>query len=506
MLLQQPARADSYQAHYPTFDVFAVTPREEQRPLPGDPTARDGCGYDNEQMVARSLDLQQAVNMALCRNPQTRVSWANVLSQAAQLGTAKAAYLPSVSASLNRTSDAVDTSQTGNGADLRNDTSVTAYGRNATVSWLLFDLGTRSANIEQARQSFNAALASQDAALQTVFANTAQAYYDTWAAQAAADGALEAEASARENLTAAQSKLQLGAGTKADELQARAALGQAILTRVRAQGNAKLALGTLASALGLDARTDLHLIPDPSLSDTAAAPPAAGASTESDAAGDPREPAGFLRNLDAMIADANQNHPAIRAALAQVAAAIAKRDSVVAEGLPSISTSVSRYINGRPNTPLTQAHTFETLATIQLQVPLFEGFGRNYRIRDAEAQIQAREADLATARSQTSLDIWRNYQTLLAETTAMSASVDLVHGAQEAAEAARARYHSGSVDILEVLTAQKDLASAKQERIRSLAAWRTARLKLLASLGSLGFWALDGQASPSSSTPSGTTP
>ena len=54
--------------------------------------------------------------------------------------------------------------------------------------WLLLDLGGRSANIEQAQQLFAAALATQNGAVQTVFANAAQAYYDTWAAQAALAG------------------------------------------------------------------------------------------------------------------------------------------------------------------------------------------------------------------------------------------------------------------------------------------------------------------------------
>jgi outer membrane protein len=91
-------------------------------------------------------------------------------------------------------------------------------------------------------------------------------------------------------------------------------------------------------------------------------------------------------------------------ALAQLAAAQAKHDATVAEGLPSLSASVGRYINGRPNTPLSPGDSRETLASLQLTIPLFDGFSRNYRIRDTVlSQINPRQADLANAKASASL-------------------------------------------------------------------------------------------------------
>jgi outer membrane protein len=40
-------------------------------------------------------------------------------------------------------------------------------------------------------------------------------------------------------------------------------------------------------------------------------------------------------------------------------------------------------------------------------------------------------------------------------------------------------------NILELLKAQSDLASAQQQRIQALTNWQTARLRLAASLGQL---------------------
>jgi outer membrane protein len=191
----------------------------------------------------------------------------------------------------------------------------------------------------------------------------------------------------------------------------------------------------------------------------------------------------FRAELDRLMDETLAAHPSVRAARAQLAAAQARRNAVIGEGLPSLSLTTNRYLNGRPNTPLSSNRSYEMLVTLQLQVPIFEGFARNYRIRDAQSQVSARQA---------SLDVWRQYQTLRVESTAFAASADLLAAGRELLDAARARYAAGAVDILEVVNAQKDLANAQQERIRALAGWRAARLRLLGGLGKLGLWAVEG--------------
>ena len=59
-----------------------------------------------------------------------------------------------------------------------------------TLSWLLYDSGARSANLENARQLLSAAASTLDATVQNVFFSALQAYYNTQAARAAYDRAL----------------------------------------------------------------------------------------------------------------------------------------------------------------------------------------------------------------------------------------------------------------------------------------------------------------------------
>lgn len=63
--------------------------------------------------------------------------------------------------------------------------------------------------------------------------------------------------------------------------------------------------------------------------------------------------------------------------------------------------------------------------------------------------------------------------------------------AQRAYLATESRYKLGVSSMLELLSAQSSLATAKRQRLQALTDWRTSRLQLAARLGSLGMWRID---------------
>jgi outer membrane protein len=471
---------------FPTFDVWRVMPSAPGT-LPGDLNASiSACQAGSESLAA--LTLPQAIGIALCQHPQTRQSWAQAQAQAAQWGQMRGAWLPTLSVSINKSRDALDTRQRSSTplgeVEQRSDNVITAYGRNATLNWLLLDGGSRSANIEQARQNFLAALAVHDGTLQVVFTQAAQSYYEAVAAEATLVATRSAEESTLGAWQAAQAKEANGSGVKAESLKAKTAHAQAVANRIKAEGGVRMAKGALANALGLDARNPITLDAN-TVSTLMKGLPA-------------RDTDAWLADIDRLITETLQTQPAVRNAMAQLAAAEARLSGVTAEGLPSLSANIGRYINGRPNTQLTSTHSFETLSAITLSVPLFEGFSRNYKIMEASAQVEARRADLANAKAQASLDVWRHHQTLLTETASVAASEDLLSSGQEANEAAQARFKAGAIDLMALLDSQKELSEARQERIRAVSAWHLARLRLLGSLGKAGLWALPSPSNPTS--------
>ena len=238
-----------------------------------DGAATDPC---QAQPLDHALNLLEVVNLALCNNPKTREVWAISLFQAEQVGVSKADYLPSVN--LNA-SDYRTNSGTAPGVDQR------TVG--VTFSYLLYDFGSRSANLENARQLLAAASATQDSTVQTVFLAAVQSYYQTQATHAALDAAIESERAAKESFAAAEARYNAGSATPADKLQAQTAYSQATLNRITADGNLKNAHGTLANMIGLDANRNVSLAP----------------------ANMPSIPDNFEGDINALIEEARQRRP-----------------------------------------------------------------------------------------------------------------------------------------------------------------------------------------------------
>ena len=122
---------------------------------------------------------------------------------------------------------------------------------------------------------------------------------------------------------------------------------------------------------------------------------------------------------------------------------------------------------------------------MQINIPLFDGFSRKYKVRSAQAQAESKEAELANVEQQVTLEVWKSYQDMRTEAENLKTTKILVQSARQSFNAAQGRYKAGVGNVLELLKAQSDLASAEQGGILALTRWHTARLRLAASLGRL---------------------
>lgn len=421
----------------------------------------DGADPCAQAMPNGTLNLLDVVNLALCKNPQTREAWASARVQAAQVGVSKAGYLPSTTLGASRTQS---------WADGVSGTSQRSVG--LSLSYLLYDFGTRAANLESAQQLLAAASATQDSTIQTVFLAAVQSYYQNQATRAALDAAQESERATQENLAAAAARYQAGSATPADKLQAQTAHSQAALNRITAEGNLKNAQGSLANMLGLDANIVVAL----ATSNTDTASPARGNNTAASA----QALNLFERDVSALIGEARQHRPDLYAAAAQLKSAEAAVDATRASGKPSISlTASTTQLNS------TGANTRGSSAGLSLNVPLFAGFAPTYRTRAAEAQVEAKAAQLDKIRLQIALDVWTAYQNLLTATQSLRTTADLINSAEQSERVALARYKAGAGNMLDALNAQSTLASARQQRIQAMLNWNIGRATLAQAMGSL---------------------
>lgn len=411
------------------------------------------------------ISLAEVVKRALCHDPRTRQAWAESRLQAARLGLARAAYLPTLNASLSRARTGQTIAQGGSSA--RNDG--TSRISQLELGWNLFDFGQREANVESARQTLQAAVASQDLGVQTVFLDAANAYFALLAAQGELAVAREVERINLQSFMAAEAKHAAAVGDLTSKLQTQTAFAQAILARVRAEGAVRNAQGRLAVSVGESPDRPLSVDADDArLPDT-----------------------DFVKGIGEMLEMAQQAHPELRAARARLEAARARSNAAGRAYLPTLSLSASRSYTGRDLAAAApDIAQRDNSVALQLAVPIFDGFARHYQVRAAEADVDLARADLKSVEQRVALEVWQAFQSLQSETEALASTEKLLGFATKSLEVAQGRFKAGVGSTLELLEAQRAMADAAQQRINALANWRATRLRLATSLGRIGFWSV----------------
>jgi outer membrane protein len=407
-------------------------------------------------LPASDLTISAAVDLALCRNPTTRSAWAAAHQQAAALGASESAWLPDISVTggesraLGRhvdTTGAIDSTP--------QDTADAAI----SLSWTLYDFGARGGRIHSARHLLDAAAAAASNVSQQTIFSVVQAYYGVVAADQLSGAAQTTQTTASGSLDAARVLRDGGVATLADVLQAETAYDQAVLSRVQAERAARSARGGLAAELGLSADQPLKL--------TAQAVPA-----------QVPELSGRLAEL---MAEAARQRPDLVAAQAQLDAAVSDITVARAAGRPSVSLSAGRnWIN-------TTGVAVQSYGVVGLSVtiPIFTGFNVGYGVRQAQAELQIREANLEQIRLNVSLDVWNAYYALVSANQQLIETAKLTQAAASNQDVALGRYQSGVGTILDLLTAQTANANARQFRIEAELGWQVARAQLALALGRL---------------------
>jgi TolC family type I secretion outer membrane protein len=410
---------------------------------------------DLEQRI-QQLALADVVDLALRNNPATRASWAQARASADMLGSARGQYYPTINSAA--TVSRIQSPATGT----RPAGTRTEYGPSITLNYLLADFGGRSGSIERARQTLFAASLSHNATIQNTVLQAEAAYFTYMATVALLGAERSAIAEARANLSAAQQRFKVGLATIADVLQAKTALSQEQLNLETTQGNLQAARGGLAAALGLPANLPFDLAPMPATI-----------------------PVGMISvSVDSVINAALRNRPDLAAARAQAAAAAAQVRVAQSAELPSLtlgSNAARTYTS-----PLATFAGPSYSVTLGVAFPLFNGFSRQYDLAAARAQADAISALADQTRQQVVTQVFVSYYALQTAEQRVATADDLLASAQQSVQVAAGRYREGVGSIIDLLTAQTALASARAQQVQSRWQWYTSLAQLARDTGVLG--------------------
>ena len=412
-----------------------------------DPSSIDPCSTKNYDKPLSLVDVTEA---ALCNNPQTREVYANARVQAAQVGVARSLFFPSVTDTLSATEN-------------KNRTTNYSNATNRIVaSYLLYDFGSRDANLENANELLRAASATQNTTVQTVLLAAVNAFYQVHATRAVLNASIDSERLYQESFKSAEAKYIAGVATPADKLQAQTSFANATLTKLKNEGALKIAYGNLANIMGLPANINFQM-----------------ADSQLDVI-----PELVDQDIEALIEQARIQRPDLIASEAQLKASLAKIEAVKADAKPKVRIDASNSNQYQENL-LGQTSQNTSQIGIFLSIPLFEGYKPTYLIRSAEATAELNASKRDQLKLQVSLDVWTAYQNLKTANESITASNVLVLSAEESSRVALGRYKEGVGNIIDTLNAQNALANAKQQKIQSVLNWNIARTTLAQSIGVL---------------------
>ncbi len=430
------------------FGTEALRPPAPSRAWNG-PDAPDPCGAGGA--LPPTLELPTAIDFALCRSPRTRQTWAAAKVAAARAGAARSAELPTVTGTVN----AQRTDNRNAFIAGRRDQLTGALAFN----YLLFDFGGREATVDAARQNLFAADWTHNAAVQTVVLDVSRAYYQLFAAAEALDAARAGEAFAQQSLDAVSARQRAGTATRADALQARTALAQTALARTQSEGAMLIARGVLANALGLAADTPVQLAPPPA--------------TDGIALGDTA--------LADLLALAAERRPELRAAEATLSAARASVAVEESAAKPTLSTFAN--LSATSLNPGTDPRSIA--AGVVVNIPIFLGYQPSYRIQAAREEVERQNAIRAQLGNDISLEVWRAYQDVRAQTQAVASANELVASASESYGVALGRYRAGVGTLIDALNAQNALIQANLQKIQARFNLNLAKITLARAIGAL---------------------
>ena len=412
------------------------------------------------------LGLTHLLDEALSNNPELQSSWFQAKAAAARRVQAYSTYFPALTVAENLQRQRVDavgipdsTSQGAVMPDMNIVTTRNSYGPLYEISYTIFSFGADSSEAAAAREALYAANFHYNRALQSLVRYVQQGYYNL---NAALEGVAAREISLKDAETsylAAEARNKAGLNPvqdllKADSnrLQARYQLeaSKAVVERTRAD---------LARIIGRGTPEGLAVKPLELPANTAKA-------------------AGEVHDL----IEKALSRPDLQAAYAVVRAKKQLKSAAGGSLLPRLVTSFSGDFTKVTDEPSIEENY---LAMLRLKWDIFDGFRKEYKLTEARANLEAAKQEAKSKELAVVGEVWTAYYDFQSAKLKLDAARALAKAAQSAFAAIETGYKNGLNNILDLLSAQQELANARLILVQSESDFHTTLAELLYAVGEL---------------------
>jgi outer membrane protein len=441
----------------------AWTPKSNEYVIPMQARPASTIPEPHATSAGNQYDLPALIDVALSNNPDTRQTWELARAAAAAYGVSRAPYYPLVGAQVPGGYEREIFELPGQNAVLRQ-WQITPT---LQFTYTLLDFGRRDAGAAAARAQLAAANFSFNRKLQDVVFATQRAFYSIGAAKAAVRAAEENVELAKTDDEAVSRRVDLGLATQPELLLSRQAVAQSQYDLASAHLLVREAQASMAVALGVAANTPLDV---PSLESLPI-------------------PAGLGSEVDQLIEASLRSRPDLAAQVATLDARRASVQQAKAQFYPTVGIAGNYGLQAWQykfdGTPLVGANQPQYTGLLTVNWDLFTGFKRLNDVRQAEADRDAAGAQLKSLEVDAISSVWRAYYEFQTALSRYDYAKALLSASQESYDANLDTYRQGLSTIVELLTADRDLANARYTIVQSRADLLTSSAAVAYAVGAI---------------------
>jgi outer membrane protein len=407
---------------------------------------------------ARQIPLDEAVRLARRNSPQTIQARNAIRSNAAAVRTRYSAFLPTLTFSSGVGRQDGTRFIADQNLIVQNDQPW--RGSHRFSSGLeIFDGGERYFNLRAAQAQVDAAEATEIAQNYTIALNVKQQYFNVLAARESQSAAAKQLETAQQQLRAATARVAAGAAMSSDSLRSSIQVGNARLQVLTAENNLAAANASLSRLVGTEDIVTA-LIADTSSTET-------------------------ITMSDDELFRIAMDGPSVNQAEANFTAAKQSSRAAKTPYLPTLSASLSwSFSASDTGFRFTGDSRNRNISTgLSINFPIFQGLGREQAVvqaRVAEDNAAANLRDQRLNQRQQMVTLLGNFRTAEARVEIQQASVN---AAEEDLRVMQERYNLGASTLLELLTSQQQLDTARQQLIDARLAVRTTKAQIEQLIG-----------------------
>lgn len=399
--------------------------------------APEGC-LDKNIAITQELTLIDLIKIGICHNPSLRANYMIIKTSEANLGSAEAEYFPQIDLSANAGKNTVK--KQGSSANENN-----PYNVNLGLSLLLYDFGGRSARIDGFKSYLSQSGFNYNKELQDLILSIHTSYFKLLGAKEDLKSAKANEAMYKKSFDEATRRYEIGLAALNDKLQTQTSYEQSKLRVLQMENAVKQFGGDLAIILNLPPQTEFKLKQPPKDRDLTVL--------------------NKENTLDKMIETASRERDEIKAQEMSVNAANASLKELRASRYGAFSLSAdSGYSNDwKP----TRSYNRDNSIGVNYRLPLFTGFDTSYKISAAKYKRDQERHLLDETKNQIKNEVWGAYYDYTTALKSYEVSKKVLKSAEENEKVAFKSYEIGQSDIINLLTAESQLADARDSLINA---------------------------------------